>query len=572
MKNFEIAKILYNIAAYLEMGDEQFKPRAYEKAARSIEALTEDASEIYKRGGIKALMEIPGVGERIAEKIEEMVLTGKLEYYEKLKKKIPVDIEKLTSIEGMGPKRVKTLYKKLKIETVEDLEKAAKGGKIQKLEGFGGKSEQAILKGIEFFKRSKGRFILGFVLPTLRDIEERLRNLSEVKKVNIGGSTRRMKETIGDADFLVVSDRPEKVMDFFTTMPDVVHVYGKGPTKSMVKLNTGLDADIRVVPEKSYGAALQYFTGNKDHNIALRKIAIDKGWKLSEYGIFDKHDKQIAGNTEECVYEKLGLKWMPPELRENTGEIEAAMKNKLPKLIEYDSLKGDLQIQTKWTDGANSIKEMGEEAKKLGLEYIAITDHTKRNAFVGGLDEEKIRRQMKEIEKVTENITGIRILSGSEVDILKNGKLDISDDVLEDLDVVGASVHSSFNLPKTEQTERIIKAMENENVDILFHPTGRLIQEREPYDVDIEKIIQTAKDTGTILEINAFPNRLDLKDEHIKLAVKAGVKFSIDSDAHNVNQMHYLEFGIAQARRGWAETKDVVNTRNVKEFLKMIKH
>lgn len=571
MKNFEIAKILYNIALYLEMEGEQFKPRAYEKAARSVEALTEDVSEIYKRGGIKSLMEIPGVGESIAEKIEEMLLTGKLKYYEQLKKKIPVDIEGLSAIEGVGPKTIKILYQKLKIKTVEELEKAAKERKIRKLKGFGDKSEEDILRGIEFFKKSKGRFILGYVLPVLRDIEERLRKLPEVKKVNIAGSTRRMKETIGDADFLVVSNKSQKVMDFFTSMPEVAHVYSKGPTKSMIKLKNGLDADIRVIPEKSYGAALQYFTGNKDHNIALRKIAIDKGWKLSEYGIFDKHDKYLFGKNEEEVYEKLGMKWIPPELRENTGEIEVAMKNKLPKLIEYGSLKGDLQIQTKWTDGANSIKEMAEEAKKLGLEYIAITDHTKGLAFTGGLDEKKLELQKKEIEKVNKDLSDITVLTGAEVNILKDGKLDISDKALSELDLVGVAVHSNFNLSKAEQTNRIIKAMENENVDILFHPTGRVIQQREPYEVDVEKIIQTAKDTETILEIDAFPDRLDLKDEHIKLAVQHGVKLVIDSDAHNKNQIHYIEFGIAQARRGWAEAKDVVNTRKLNDFLKMLK-
>ena len=360
-------------------------------------------------------------------------------------------------------------------------------------------------------------------------------------------------------------------MNFFTSMPDVVHVYSKGSTKAMVKLKIGLDADIRVVPEKSYGGALQYFTGNKDHNVALRKIAIEKGWKLNEYGVFDRHDKYLFGKSEEEVYEKLGMKWMPPELRENTGEIEAAMKNKLPELVEYGSLKGDLQTQTKWTDGANSIEEMAEEAKKIGLEYIAITDHTKRNAFVGGLDEKRILKQKKEIEDINKKIDGLTILSGTEVDILKNGELDISDKILSQLDVVGASVHSNFNLSRGEQTNRIIKAMKNEHVDILFHPTGRLIQQREPYDLNIEEIIQTGKDTGTVLEINAFPNRLDLKDEHIKLAVKAGVKLVIDSDAHNKNQIHYLEFGIAQARRGSAETKDIINTRKLNDFLKLLK-
>ena len=571
MKNFEIANILYNIAAYLEMEEEQFKPRAYEKAAHSIEALSEECSEIYKRDGIKALMEIPGVGQSIAEKIEEMIKTGKLKYYEQLKKKIPVDIEQLTAIEGVGPKTVKILYKKLKIKTVDDLERAAKAGKIRKLEGFGEKSEQGILKGIEFLKRSKGRFILGFVLPIVRDIESRLKQLPEVKKTVIGGSSRRMKETIGDADILVVSDKPQRVMDYFVKMPEVIDIIGKGETKSSVKLKMGLNVDVRVVPPESFGAALQYFTGNIDHNVVLRGIAKQKGWKLNEYGIFDKHDKQIAGKTEEEVYEKLGMKWMPPELRENTGEIDAAMKNKLPKLIEYGDLKGDLQVQTNWTDGNNSIKEMAEEAKKFGLEYIAITDHTKALAMTGGLDEKKLLQQMKEIEKVNKQLSGISILTGTEVNILKDGRLDIDDKILSQLDFVGASVHSLFNLPKEEQTKRIIKAMENENVDIIFHPTGRVIQQREPYEVDMGKIIQAAKDTDTMLEINAYPNRLDLKDEHIKKAVDAGVKFCIDSDAHSKLHFRYLEFGIAQARRGWAEKKDIVNTLSFKDFLKVTK-
>lgn len=571
MKNYEIAKILYNIALYLEMQEEQFKPRAYEKAARSIEALSEDVGELYKKGGIKALMDIPGVGESIAEKIEELLGTGKLRYYEKLKRQVPVDIENLTAIEGVGPKTVKALYKKLKIRNVNEMEKAAKAGKIRVISGFGEKSEKDILKGIEFLKRSKGRFILGFVLPEVREIQKRLKELPEVEEAVIGGSVRRMKETIGDADILVVSEKPQKVMDFFVSMPDVVDVIGKGDTKSSVKLKMGLNVDLRVVPAKSFGAALQYFTGNIDHNVALRAIAKEKGWKLNEYGIFDRKNNQIAGKGEEEVYEKLGLKWMPPELRENTGEIDAAKKNKLPKLIDYNDLKGDLQVQTNWTDGSNSIKEMVEAATKHGLDYIAITDHTKSLAMTGGLDGKKLLQQAKEIEKVNRQLSGIAILSGAEVNILKDGRLDIDDKALAQLDFVGASVHSNFNLPKDEQTRRIARAMENENVDIIFHPTGRVIQQREPYEVDIEKIIQSAIDTDTLLEINAYPNRLDLKDEHIKKAVKAGVKFCIDSDAHNKLHFRCLEFGIAQARRGWVEKKDVVNTLSLKEFLKFIK-
>ena len=570
MKNLEVAKMLYFIAIYLEMDEVQFKPRAYEKAANSIESLEKDVMEIYKEGGIEALMEIPGVGEAIAKKIEEFILTGKIAELERLKKKVPVDVEGLMGIEGIGPKRIKTLYKKLGIKKIEGLEKAAKNGKIRKLEGFGEKSEQNILRGIDFLKKSKGRLLLGYVLPVAREIEERLRNLKEVQHVSIAGSLRRRKETIGDIDILVTSSNPSKVMNFFVKMPEVAAVYGKGSTKSTVRLKIGCDADLRVVEDKSFGAALQYFTGNVDHNVGLRKIAISKGYKLNEYGIF-KGNKQIAGKTEEEVYKALGVRWIPPELREHTGEIEIAKKNKLPKLIEYDSLKGDLHIQTKWTDGANSIKDMAEAAKKLGLEYIAITDHTKRNAFVGGLDEKQILKQKNEIDKVNKGIAGLTILSGTEVDILKNGKLDISNKVLSQLEVVGASVHSNFNLSKEEQTNRIIKAMENENVDILFHPTGRLIQQREPYDVDIERIIQTAKNTGTILEINSFPSRLDLKDEHIKLAVKDRIKLVIDSDAHSTLHFKFLEFGIAQARRGWAEKKDVVNTRPLKEFLKSLK-
>jgi len=570
MKNFEIAKILNEIAIFLEMDNVEFKPRAYEKAAHSIEALEQDVEDMYKKCGIKALMEIPGVGQSIAEKIEELLKNGKLKYHEQLKKKIPVDIENLTAIEGVGPKTIKTLYQQLKIKTVEDLEKAAKKGKIRKLPGFKEKSEQDIMRGIEFFKKSKGRYILGFTLPLIRDIESRLKSLKEVKFIVVGGSVRRMKETIGDVDFLVVSNKPEKVMDFFVSMPEVVTVYGKGSTKSMIKLKNGIDADLRVVPEKSFGAALQYFTGNKDHNIILRRIAQEKGWKLSEYGIF-KENKKIAGKTEEEVYEKLGLIWISPELRENTGEIEAAQNNKLPKLIEYGDLKGDLQVTTNWTDGSNSIKEMAEEAKKLGLEYISLADHTKALAMTGGMDEKTIIKQIKEVEKINRQLDRITILTGAEVNVLKDGSLDISDKVLSQLQVVGAGVHSHFNMSKDEMTKRVIKAISNENVDVLYHPTCRIIQKREPIQIDLEKLFEAAKDTGTVLDIDAYPDRLDLKDEHIKKAIEVKVKLDISSDAHSKVHLHFLEFGVAQARRGWATAKDIINTRQLKEFLNTLK-
>ncbi len=570
MKNFEISKILREIAAFLEMDDVKFKPRAYERAARSIDALEEDVNSIYERGGIDALLEIPGVGQSIAEKIEELVKTGRSKYHERLKEKIPVDIGSLTSIEGVGPKTVKELYEKLKIKTVEELEKAAKAGEISKLPHFGPKSEEGILKGIDFFRKSKGRFILGDVLQSIRDVEKQLKSLKGVKRIEVAGSVRRWKETIGDVDFLVISEEPEEVMNFFVSMLDVTHVYSKGKTRSSVKLKTDMDADLRVVSKDCFGAALQYFTGSKDHNIALRRIAMEKGWKLSEYGIFDK-EKQIAGETEEEVYNMLGLQWIPPEMREDTGEIEAASKERLPKLIDYNDLKGDLQIHTNWSDGVNSINEMAEEAKGMGLEYIVISDHTKALAMTGGLDEKMMLKQMQEVDKIDRALPEITILKGCEANIQKDGNLDVGNIILANMDVVGAGIHSYFNLPEKEQTNRIIGAMENESVDLIVHPTCRQIHRREPIELDIERMIEVAKRTNTILEIDAFPDRLDLKDEYVRKCVEAGVKISIDSDAHSKLHLHYLEFGIATARRGWATNKDVINTRSVKELVKCLK-
>ena len=570
MRNTELAQIFREVALYLEMKEEPFKPRAYEKVAYSLEALEEPVGEIYRRGGVKALRAIPGVGQAIAEKIEEVIRTGRLRYYEELKKEVPVDVRGLTAIEGIGPKSVKLLYEKLTIKTAADLEKAARVGKIRGLPHFGAKMEQKILKGIEFLKQGSGRFPLGSALPLIGEIEQRLRELPEVEEVVVAGSTRRWKETIGDADILAISRKPEKVMEFFVSMSEVMHVQGQGKTKSTVKLKNGMDVDLRVVPRESFGAALNYFTGSKDHNVALRKIAQEKGLKLNEYGLF-RGNKRIAGKTEEEIYKALGLAFIPPELRENQGEIEAAQKGELPNLVGYRDLRGDLQTQTTWTDGANSIAEMAEEAKRLGLEYIAITDHTKGLAMTGGSDEKKLLKQMAEIDKINRSLKGITILKGAEVNINKDGTLDIKDEVLARLDVVGIAVHSHFNLPKREMTERIVRAMRNPHADILFHPTGRVIQKREPYDVDMDALIKTAKETGTVLEIDAYPDRLDLKDGHIRKAVEAGVKLAVDSDAHSVNHMRFLDFGVAQARRGWAEKKDVINTRPLKEFLKCLK-
>ena len=570
MKNSEVARILRNISILIDMDDVPFKPRAYEKAALTIEALEEDVEQTYTKGGLKALKQIPGVGESIAEKIEELVKTGKLKYYEELSKKAPVDLETLSSIEGLGPKKIKVLWQKLGIKNIDDLEKAALAHKISELPGFKKKTEENILKGIDFAKKSKGRYILGFTLPLIREIESRLKTCPDVKKVMAAGSVRRMKETIGDVDFLVVSDKPGEVADFFVSMPEVIQVIEKGKTKSAVKLKTGLNADIRVLPEESFGAALQYFTGNKAHNIVLRRIAQNKGWKLSEYGIFRKN-KQIAGHTEEEVYEKLGLRWIPPELRENTGEIEAAKKGELPNLIGYSDLKGDLQVHSNWTDGQNSISEMAEQAKKNGLEYIVVSDHTMYLAMTGGLDEKGLLRQRKEIDQMNKKLDGFTVLQGAEVNILKNGDLDIPDKALRNLDVASAAVHSHFNLSKEEMTKRVLKAVENPNVDILLHPTTREIQKREPIQLDLEKVIDAAKDSGTILDVDSYPDRMDLKDEHVRKAVQRGAKLGISSDAHSTIHLHYLELGIAQARRGWATAKNVVNTRGLEEFRRLLK-
>ncbi len=568
--NKEISKILYEIGEYLEMKSVSFKPRAYEKAAYSVENLEEEVSEIYKRGGLKAVENIPGIGISIAEKIEELIKTGYLKYHQNLKKSLPVNVSELSRVEGVGPKMIFKLYKKLKIRSIKDLEKAALSGKIAKIAGLGGKTEQKILKGVEFFKKSGGRFLLGDILPLTRIIESRLKNLKSVERVAVAGSIRRMQETIGDIDILVTSSKPKEVTNFFVKMPEIAHVYSTGATKTMVRLKNGVDADIRVIPNNSFGAALQYFTGDKRHNITLRILAEKKRYKLNEYGLW-QGKKLVAGRTEEEIYKALGMTTPPPEIRNDSGEIQAALKNKLPKLVGYDEIKGDLQVQTNWTDGENSIEEMAESAQEAGLEYIAITDHTKSLAMTGGADEKKLLKQIAAIDKIQKKFQKIKILKGAEVNILKDGSLDIKDEVLAKLDVAGIAIHSHFHLPRAEQTKRIIKAMRNKNADILFHPTGRLIQKREPYDVDVEEIIKAAKETGTVLEIDADPHRLDLKDEYIRKAVDAGVKLSIDTDVHSKNNFHYLEFGIGQARRGWAKASDVINTRPWKEMLKLLK-
>ncbi|KPJ64949.1 DNA polymerase III [candidate division WOR-1 bacterium DG_54_3] len=570
MENSEFAKIFWEIAEFLELKEENpFKIRAYRKAAQNIEALSEDIESVYKKGGLEALEAVPGVGEHIAEKIEQIIKTGKLELHQKLIKEFPKGFIELMNTPGLGPKTALLLYKKLKIDSREKLEKAAQAGKLRGLPGMGAKKEENILKGIELKKKVTGRFLLNDAWKHADNIMSSLEKLKEIKEIMPAGSLRRWKETIGDIDILVIAEKSERIMDTFTKLPQVSRVLAKGPTKSSIVLKDGMQADLRVLEPKSFGAALHYFTGSKQHNIQVRTLGVKKGLKISEYGIFKKN-KYIGGKTEEEVFKAVGLPWIPPEMREGTGEIEAAQKGKLPKLVELKDIRGDLQMHSKWSDGGNTIEQMAEYAKKLSYEYIAITDHSKAVRVAGGMDEKEVLKQLKEIDKVNHKFKGIRILKGIEVDILADGSLDLPDRILKELDVVVAAVHSRFKMPKDEMTKRIISAFKNKYVNILSHPTGRIIGRRDPYEVDMEKIIKAAEDTGTYLEINSYPERLDLSDIHARRAKEEGVLIAIDTDAHAAIQLDIMKYGVATARRGWLEKKDVINTQPLAKLLKLL--
>jgi len=569
MKNQELAKIFNEIADYLEMENVAFKPFAYQRAAASIESLEDNIGKVYKEGGIAALEKIPGIGESIAEKIEEYLKTGRIKSYDALKKKMPIDLEEIIAVEGVGPKKTKVLYQKLGIKNLKELEKAAKEHKIASLFGFGEKTEKNILEGIAFLKKSKGRFLLGEILPEVKEILGKLKTLKDVEEISVAGSVRRMKETIGDVDILITAKNPKKVMDFFVSLPGITKIWVKGPTKSSIRLEQGFDVDLRVVQGKSYGSALQYFTGSKEHNIATRRLAIEKGLKLNEYGVF-KGKKMIAGWNEAGVYRALGLPWMEPEIREDQGEVEKGLRKELPKIIGYDEIKGDLHCHSDWDGGENSIKEMAEAAKKMGYEYVGISDHTKYLRIEHGLDEKKLSQQKKEIEKLNENKT-FRILQGCETNILNDGLADIKDEALSKLDYVIAGVHSSFKMGKEEMTERIIRAIKNPNIDIISHPSGRILKKRDEYQADFDKILRAAKEYKKILEINSSPQRLDLNDQKIRQAKEFKVKMVINTDSHDKEQLRFIELGIAQARRGWAEKEDIINTQPVEKLVKFFR-
>jgi len=557
--NHIIAKIFYEISEILKFKNIRWKPQAYNKAARIIEDLDRDVSEIYEENGLKGLKEIPSIGESIAKKIEEFLKTGKIKGFEKLKKSIPKGLTEIMEVEGIGPKKAKQLYEELRIKSIKDLERAIKKHKIKNLERFGEKSEREIEKSIKDFKsRSKKKLLLGDAIKISDSMVEQL----NVKKIIVAGSLRRMKETIRDIDLLVASENPKEIVNKFTKLKQVKRILAKGNTKGMVSLQNNIHSDIRVVKDDVFGSALQYFTGNKYHNIKLRRIAMKKNLKLSEYGLFDKN-KRVAV-TEKDIYKKLGMQYIPPELRENKGEIEAALKKKIPNLIDYNDIKGDLHVHTNWSDGRDSIKEMAEAAKKLNYKYIGISDHSKTRAISNGLNKERLIKQIKEIRK----IKNIKVLAGSEVDILGDGSLDFSDNILRKLDFVIAAIHSGF---KGNVSKRILKAMENKNVNIIAHPTGRLIQKRKECKLDFDEILRVAKETNKILEINAHQERLDLRDELIKRTVEKKVKLIINTDAHSVNGLKFMKLGIGQARRGWATKKDIVNSYNYGKLKKILR-
>ena len=569
MKNQGIARIFNDIADLLEIkGENPFRIRAYRRAAQNIEALTKDVAETTK----DELLNIPGIGQDLAGKIEVYVKTGRLRFYEDLKKEVPESLSVLLSVPSLGPKTARLLFEKLNVKDMETLEQLAREHKLSGLPGIKEKTEENILRGHEMLKRGMERQPLGKVLPVANDILQHLKSKAPVKKLSIAGSIRRWKDTIKDIDILATSHDPKAVMKAFVHLPHVKDVLMHGPTKSSVIIHEGLQVDLRVVEEDSFGAALAYFTGSKAHNIRLREMAMKSGLKVNEYGIFrEKDDEKLGGKEEEDIYKILGLPYISPELREDTGEVEAAMAGRLPKLVELKDIKGDLHVHTKWSDGSHDFNELIDEAKKRGYEYIAITDHSKGLGIARGLSAERLMEEKKEIDAVNKRLKGFRLIAGIEVDIRSDGNMDFPDDVLKEMEIVVASIHSGFRQSKEQITKRLVSAMRNPYVSIIAHPTGRLIGERDPYDVNMNEILKVAKETGTAIEINAYPLRLDLNDVYAKMAKEIGVPIVISTDTHIANQFDYMSYGVSIARRGWLEKKDVLNTLSYKSLIKTLR-
>ncbi len=569
LNNLEITQIFYEIANLLEIKGHKFRSRAYRRAAQTIETLRETLLDISNRGELE---KIPGVGFNIAAKIQELLDTEKLKYLKRLRREFPKGLLSLMEIEGIGPKKALILHRKLNIDSIDKLEVAVKKGKLKDFKGFGEKTERNILRGIAMFRRGQERILLGYALPIAVKVREMLEMCSAVKRVSLAGSIRRRKETIGDVDILVTSEEALKVMEYFVTLPQVNRVMVQGETKSTVFLSNDFKVDLRVVEDRSFGAALQYFTGSKEHNIKLRELALKKGWKLSEYDLQDKKSGRIlAGENEKSIYNALELDYVEPELRENRGEIKKALEKKLPRLVRYNEMRGDLHVHTKWSDGFNTIQEMVIGAKRLGLEYIAVCDHSETLRVAHGLSGEDLLRQLEKVRNINSEIEEFTVLQGVEVNIKTDGSLDVEDQILNEMDIVIASIHSGFKQSKEQVTDRLLTAIHNEYVNVIGHPTGRLINRREPYQVDLPKIFDAAAEQGVFMEINAFPNRLDLSDIHSQNAKDSNVKLTIGSDAHKIDQLGFIELGVAVARRGWLRPEDVCNTLTVEELKKVLR-
>jgi DNA polymerase (family X) len=569
MKNQQIAKIFTEIAELLELKEENiFRIRAYRRAAQNIDGLPRDVAAMSE----EELEAIPGIGKDLTGKIFEYLATGKVAKHEELKKESPAGVLELLRVPGLGPKTVKLLYEKKKIRSVEELESLTRAGKLAGLPGIRKKTEENILQGIELIKRRNEHHPLGRVLPLAEDIVRRVRDGAPIGQIMVAGSIRRWKETVNDIDILSTSRQPEMVMDAFVKLPHVSRILARGPTKSSIIAEDGIQVDLRVVEEDSFGAALQYLTGSKQHNIRLREMAVRAGLKINEYGVFtEPGEKKIGGKKEEDVYKALKLPFIPPELREDTGEIEAAEKGTLPDLVTLGDIKGDLHVHTKWSDGSHDLDIIAEAARKRGYRYIAITDHTKGLGIAHGLDEARLAEEIELIEETNTKHTGFTILKGIEVDIRSDGRLDLSDDALAGLDIVVASIHSGFKQPREQITKRLLSAIRNPCVSVIAHPTGRLIGERDAYDVDLEAVLKEAARYGVAMEINAYPLRLDLNDAQIKLAKEYGAPFVISTDTHVMNQYDFMIYGVSVARRGWLEKKDILNTLEYGQLIGRLK-
>ncbi|WAC08259.1 MAG: DNA polymerase/3'-5' exonuclease PolX [Thermodesulfobacteriota bacterium] len=568
MKNQEVANFFKRIADMLEIkGENPFRIRAYQKAAQNIENLAEDIVLIAERNELDTL---PGIGKDLSQKITEIITTGTLQKYEELKKEIPEGLMEIITIPGLGPRTAKALFDELRVENIDQLEKLAQAHRLQGLPGIKAKTEENILKGIALYRQKLARMMLSTMLALSREITGELKKLKEVKKMCVAGSVRRYRETIKDIDILIISPQPEKVMDFFAHLPFVETVQAKGRTKSSIRARGGIQVDLRVVEPDCFGAALCYFTGSKAHNIRLRELAVTKGLKINEYGIF-RGEKKIGGKDEQEIYASAGLPFIPPELREDRGEIEAALEGKLPHLVERRDIRGDFHVHSLYSDGAATLEEIARKAEAMGLEWVAICDHSQSLKIAGGLSIAKLEEKIAEIKKFNRKNKKVKLVCGTEVDISNDGGLDYPDELLGKLDVVIAAIHSGFKQDEKTLTSRIIKAMHNHRVHCIAHPTGRLIGERDAYAFNLDMVLDEAARTNTALEINAYPQRLDLNDIYSRAAKDKGVKLTIGTDAHSLDQMEYLELGLSVARRGWLGKTDILNCLSYNDLITVLK-